>query len=448
MKAKQAPGPRGFSVLSNLFAMRSTDPLTFWRDNHAQYGDTIKLKLGPMDIWFFAAPEAIYEVFVSKNKIMRKGLGYSGLRKLLGEGLITTDKAHWSDQRQRLNPLFTPSAINAYSSSVYDACIAGMDELEELAAEGKPVDVSHAMTRLTMRVVSQAAFGVNLADGHDEIVDAFEFAFGFVADITAEPVRAPLFVPTRPNRRFKRALAIIDAFTDRLIDESRSRRATEGMSEKIFSALKDNDRKLLRDEVVSLYFAGFETTARTMTFLMQMLPQHPKILDAIRCEACDLSRPEGQDEMTRRLPFTTDVINEALRLYPPVAMMARQTNADCTIGGYDVKANSLLIVCPFVAQRNPKYWPSGEKFEPSLSPPFATRITHRGAFAPFGAGPRICLGKHFAMVELVLAVAMITGRFNWELEKDNPIELDFHGTLRPKEQVFMHLTTRDKSQLG
>ena len=439
---KQAPGPKGLSVLRSILAMRRSDPLSFWRNAHATYGDTVKMKLGPMDLWSFASPDALYEVLVTQNRTMRKGLGYAGLRKLLGEGLITTDKEHWSSQRRRLNPLFTPAAIDAYSGSVFDACIAGLGELKELASQGKPIDLGYAMTRLTMRVISRAAFGADLAEGHDEIVDAFEFAFAFVADITAEPVRAPLFVPTLRNRRFKKELGVIETFVDRLIDQSMSEPTTDGMKGKIFSALNGIDRKLLRDEVISLYFAGFETTARTMTFLMYLLPKHPEVMDVLRAEAENLERPGDLDSMTKRLPYATEVVNEALRLFPPVAMMARQPNSDCIIDGYQVRANSMVIICPFVAQRNAAFWPAAESFAPSLAEPLEKRLSHRGSFAPFGAGPRMCLGKHFAMVELVIAITLIAENFEWELEDQSPVELDFHGTLRPSVPIFANLTMR------
>lgn len=439
---KTAPGPKGLSIFQEMKAMGKTDPLTFWQDAHTRYGDTIQFKLGLIDIWFFASPDAIYESFVSKHKIMRKGFGYSGLRKLLGEGLITTDKDHWSDQRQRLNPLFSPAAINAYSSSVYDACEAGMEELTQLASSNAQIDIGHAMTRVTMRVISKAAFGVDLTTGHDDIVDAFEFAFGFIADTTADPVRAPLIIPTKQNRKFKAALATIETFIEKLIDNVTTQVPSDGLTDKIFAALEGNDRKLLRDEVISLYFAGFETTARTMTFLMHLLPSHPDILDVLRKEAANLKRPLNGEDIARQLPFANDVVNEALRLYPPVAMMARQTNEDCTIDGYDIRKNSMIIVCPFISQRSSQYWKSGTKFQPSLTPPFQKRVKHRGAFAPFGAGPRICLGKHFAMVELIIAISMIANRFDWTLKDKAPIELDFHGTTRPKSPIYVNLSTR------
>ena len=429
-------------VLSTFRAMGRADPLQFWRDKHAVYGDTISLKLGPLNIWFFASPEAIYEIFVTQNRVMRKGIGYSGLRKLLGNGLITNDRKNWTTQRQRLNPVFSPGAINNYAGSVHDACEAGMAELRALAESGKPVDLGHAMTRLTMRIISLAAFGVDLTRGHDDIVDAFEYAFAFVADITADPVRPPLFVPTRPNRKFQHALAVIDGFLDELIDQSRSQSKPGGMSGTIFSALEGNDRKMLRDEVITLYFAGFETTARTMTFLMHALPQHPQMLKRLREEATGLSRPGEQDTVTRMLPVATEVVNEALRLYPPVAMMARQPNEDCIIDGYSVKANSLVIVCPFLAQRNETWWPAGESFAPSPDKPLSERLLHRGAFAPFGAGARMCLGKHFAMVEMALATAMIVRDFNWQLEDSAPMGLEFHGTLRPGKPVSGRLSVR------
>ena len=429
-------------VLRTFRAMGRADPMQFWRDMHAVHGDTISLKLGPLNIWFFASPEAIYEVFVTQNRMMRKGLAYSGLRKLLGDGLITNDRENWTTQRQRLNPVFSPGAINNYAGSVHDACEAGMAELKALAESGKPVDFGYAMTRLTMRIISLAAFGIDLTRGHDEIVDAFEYAFAFIADITADPVRLPLFVPTAENRKFKHALAVIDGFLDELIDQSRSQSKPGGMSGTIFSALEGNDRKMLRDEVITLYFAGFETTARTMTFLMHQLPEHPKVLAQLRKEAAGLSRPGGRDSVAHLLPAATEVVNEALRLYPPVAMMARQPNEDCVIDGYSVKANSLVIVCPFLAQRNETWWPAREAFAPSPANPLSERLLHRGAVAPFGAGARMCLGKHFAMAEMALAIAMIARDFDWRLEDPSPIELEFHGTLRPARPVIGQLSVR------
>lgn len=438
--AEGAPGPRGMGVLRAFRAMGRTDPLSFWREMHAQYGDVISLKLGPLNIWFFASPEAIYEIFVTQNRVMRKGIGYSGLRKLLGNGLITNDRENWGEQRQRLNPVFSPGAINTYAGSVHDACEAGMAELRELAASAKPADLGHAMTRLTMRIISLAAFGIDLTRGHDEIVDAFEYAFAFVADITADPVRPPLFVPTAENRKFKHALSVIDGFLDELIDQSKSQSKAGGMSGSIFSALEGVDRNLLRDEIITLYFAGFETTARTMTFLMHLLPQYPETLNALRKEAATLVRPGVADSVPKMLPVATEVVNEALRLYPPVAMMARQSNADCTIDGYRVKANSLIIVCPFLAQRNEIWWPQADAFAPSPQQPLSERLLHRGAFAPFGAGARMCLGKHFAMVEMALATAMIVRDFTWQLKDASPLVLDFHGTLRPARPVFGRLS--------
>ncbi len=432
MTIKQAPGPKGLSAVKSVLAMGQKDPLTYWRDAHQIYGDTIKFNMWPVDIWFFASPTSIYDVLVTQNRVMRKGIGYSGLRKLLGEGLITTDRNQWLSQRQRLNPLFTPAAVNAYANSVYEATRAGLDEIREQAERDGVIDAGHSMTRLTMRIISLAAFGVDLTSGHDEIVEAFEFAFAFVADITVQPLRPPLFVPIPSNRKFNRALAIIDGFIDQLIDQSMSTSGQQAMNREIFAALAGIDRKLLRDEVLSLYFAGFETTARSMTFLMHLLPDHPEILAELRKEAQRLEAAVAREAPLAGLPLVTEVVNETLRLYPPVAMMARQPNNDCLIDGYEVRANSMVIVCPFLAQRNEQYWASGAEFAPSLSKPLARRLKHRGAFAPFGAGPRMCLGKNFAMVEMVIATALLVREFNWELCENDPLALDFHGTLRPK----------------
>jgi cytochrome P450 len=441
VQAKQAPGPKGLPILGNALAMRGVDPLAFWQDIHQTYGDTAKLKLGPVDAWFFASPEVIHQVLVSQHGIMRKGFAYSGLKMLLGEGLITTDKDHWSSERRRLNPVFSPATVENFASSILDACAAGLRELEGI--QGRPVDIGHAMTRLTMRVISRTAFGVDLGEGHDEVVDSFDFAFAFVADITAQPVRPPLFVPTARNRRYRKAYGIIEDFTTDLIDKSLARPHASAMSGRIFGALEGIDRKLLRDEVISLYFAGFETTARTMTFMMYLLARYPEVAETLRQEAQAAGDYGGSAPFAKRLPVATEVVSETLRLYPPVAMLARQPASECEIGGYRVHANDLIILCPYLAQRNKSFWPDGDRFRPDPANPLAQRLSHRGAYAPFGAGPRICLGKHFAMAEMAIAISMIARDFDWRIENPEPLGLSFHGTLRPSEPIIATLAHRD-----
>lgn len=441
--ASKQIGLKGLAAFKALSSMGKTDPLRFWQNAQTKYGDVIRFDLGIKTIWFFSAPEAIYEILVTNHKIMRKGMGYSGLKKLLGEGLITTDKDHWSDQRSRLNSAFTPKSIDAYAKAIQDACIESINELAELAKSNGKIDVSHAMTRLTMRVVSRAAFGVDLTKDHDEVVDAFEFSFAFLADITADPIRLPLIFPTKENRKFKKAKKIIDRFIDELIINSNlNDLADTSMSHKIFTVLKGNPPGLLRDEIISLYFAGFETTARSMTFIMDILAKNPNILKALRLEADKNSKSNKQDFSIADHPFAIEVVNEALRLYPPVAMMARQNNQDCSIAGHHIKANSMIIVCQFIAQRNPQYWSDEDQFAPDINIPLAERTTHRGAYAPFGAGPRLCIGKNFALLELAMATSMIAQRFDWRMENTDPMELDFHGTLRPKGKVMAHITLR------
>lgn len=438
---EQALGPKGIPVFGNVFQMGG-DPLDYYSGLHAEYGDAVKLKLGPMEAWSFCSAEAIHQILVTQHKIMRKGVGYQGLRMFLGEGLITTDKAHWADERKRLNAIFTPTSIDKYSSAILDACIATLPELNALADSGKPVDIGDAMTRLTMRVVSKTTFGVDLGEGPSDIIEAFDVAFTFITDVTAQPLRAPLFVPTAKNKKYKWALSVIDGFTRELIERSKSNLDTSEMNGRIFESLSGIDEELLRDEVISLYFAGFETTARTMTFMMDLLGRDPEILARLRAEtdgAGDLAKIAS---VTKSLPMASEIVNEALRIYPPVAMMARQTNVDCEIGGHEVKADSLVIVLPYVAQRAVQNWPAGDAFAPDPDKPLAKRLTHRGAYAPFGAGPRICLGKHFALVELVLAISLVCREFDWTLVDSAPMETDFHGTLRPKNPILVNLSRR------
>ena len=437
-----APGPKGLPFLGNMLQMRGVDPLAFWIRTHAEHGDAVKLKAGPLDIWSFASPQAVHDVLVTRHRDMRKGMAYGPLKMLLGEGLITTDRDHWAHQRRTLNPVFAPAAIEAASGALLAACRAGVEELRPLAETGEETDLGEAMTRLTMRVVSRAAFGVDFGLAHGEVGRAFDLAFAFVADITADPLRLPLFVPTARNRAYRRARARIDAFTDELVARSGVDAGSDSLYGPIAMALSGTDRQRFRDEVVTLYFAGFETTARSMTFMIDLLARHPDALAALRREVDAIDGLETLDSVLRRLPVATEIVNETLRLYPPVAMVARQPARDCEIAGHAVRAGSLVILCPFIVQRDPRHWPAGERFAPDPSRPLAQRLTHRGAFAPFGGGPRLCLGKHFAMLELVLALALIARAFEWRLGEEAPPQLAFHGTLRPRKPIRARFSPR------
>ena len=436
---KPPAGPKGLPLIGNVLDVRGKDLLAYWRQTHASFGDTVRLKLGPLDAWSFSGPDGIYDVLVSQHKSIRKGFGYNGLRLLLGEGLISTDAPHWASQRQSLNPLFSPAAIEGYAGSLYDAVQLGLAELEAPAARGEVIDIGAAMTRLTMRVVSRAAFGVDLGQVAPGVAEAFNDAFAFVADISADPLHAPLFIPTARNRAYKANLAVIDAFVAGLIEGARNNPDQGGMNGQILAALKDNPPRLLRDEIVSLYFAGFETTARGMAYAMYLLARHPQWLPLLAQEAARFERPDGAHAVLKGLPLAAEIVSETLRLYPPVPIMGRQTVADCVIGGYPVRAGSLVLIVPFLAQRDTRYWPAGDAFAPDPANPLSRRLPHKGAWMPFGGGPRLCLGKHFALVEMAIATGLLAQRFRWTLLDDTPLELQFNGTIRPTRPILARL---------
>ncbi|MDR3472549.1 MAG: cytochrome P450 [Devosia sp.] len=439
---KPPAGPKGLPLLGNVFDVRGKDLLGYWRETHARYGETVKLRLGPLDCWSFAGPEGIYDVLVTQHKSIRKGFGYNGLRLLLGEGLISTDAPHWASERQSLNPLFSPVAIEGYAGAVYDAVKLGLDDLDGPATRAEVIDIGAAMTRVTMRVVSQAAFGVDFGESHAGVADAFNDAFAFIADISADPVHPPLFVPTARNRAYKRNLEVIDAFVAGLVEGARQNPEQGGLNGQILAALKHAPPKLLRDEIVSLYFAGFETTARGMAYAMYLLARHPEWLEPLAHEAARFQRPDGGLAVLKGLPVAAEIVSETLRLYPPVPIMGRQTLADTVIGGYPVKGGSLVLIVPFIAQRDPRFWPAGDDFAPDPANPLSRRLPHKGAWMPFGGGPRLCLGKHFALVEMAMATALLAQRYSWTLQSDAPLELEFHGTIRPKTPLLARLARR------
>jgi cytochrome P450 len=293
------------------------------------------------------------------------------------------------------------------------------------------------MALLTMRVFGRAIFGADMQET-PELVAAFEYAFAFVADISANPLVPPLFVPTVANRRFRKARRTIDNFVAALIEDSRSGRADRQLSGAVLDALRDNEPTQLRDEIVTLFFAGYETTARTLTWAMYLLAHHPSLQEALRAEL-QAASPNGpfSVEAATRLPLCNGIITETLRLYPPTAFLARQTAQPLQLAGYGIPSRSLIVLSPHLTHRHEQFWDDPESFLPLRPLP-----RHRAAYLPFGLGLRICLGKHFALAEAAMLLAMIADRFNWQLIDKTNVGLSFHGTTRPDRPLLARISAR------
>jgi cytochrome P450 len=442
------PGPRGDPLLGSARALMRKDVLTRYREWWTEYGDIVYVKLGPRPGYVLFHPDHVHHVLVANQRNYVKGPGYDGFRMLAGQGLVTSDGELWRRQRRLMQPPFTATASGRFAPMMAEA-VETMLEAWQVAAERElPLTMDEEMRHLTMSVIARALFSIDLDKELKDIGQAFQNAFAFIFAHSMSQASLPFSSLLPLNRRFRRELAVIDDFIGRRIEVGEHGGTSDNLLSILLSA-KDPDsgqsmsRAQLRDEIVTLFFAGFETTARSLTWLWYLLGRHPQARSRLEAEVDQVigtRRPSFED--VDRLTYTQMVIDETLRLYPPTALLGREAVAEDEIGGYSIPAGAMVIPVPFIVHRHPRYWPNPDEFNPERFAPEAVAQRPKPAYIPFSSGPRVCLGNSFALLEMSLAVGMAVARFRLEPVSPEPIPEEFAGTTRPTRPVVMRVLPR------
>jgi cytochrome P450 len=307
------------------------------------------------------------------------------------------------------------------------------------------------MMRLTFRIVGHTLFSVDLDGDADRIGVAVTDAILHANDYVASLVRMPSWMPTPANARFKRALAVMDGMVQRIIDEHRRGKPKDDVLSMLMAA-RDEDTKdsmsdrQLRDEILTIVLAGHETTANLLAWTLFLLSKHPDVERRVHREVTDVvgDRAPTLADLPK-LAFTTHVLEESMRLYPPAWSFERQAIADDVVGGYEVKAGTIVALSPYVLHRHPRYWDNPEGFDPDRFSPERSAGRPRYAYLPFGAGPRTCIGNGFAMMEGQLLLATLIQKHRLVLVSGAPIELEPMVTLRPKGGIHMVIEERSRA---
>ncbi|MCB0114228.1 MAG: cytochrome P450 [Caldilineaceae bacterium] len=445
---KTAPGPKGLPVIGNVMQLGGADILTRYIELWKEYGDIFYLKLGPLDSFVLANPEHVHHVLVKNQTNYIKGIGYDGFRLLVGQGLVTSDGELWRQQRRLMQPPFTPKAITQFTQMMVDVTAQMLDRWQAYAQRSETVTMDAEMMRLTMSIIGRAMFSIDLGEELTEVGDALHRAFGFIPERAQGGIALPLSVPTPKHRRFKQDLEIIDGFIQRRIEEGRRNPNQDNLLSILLQSRDEEtgqgmSEEQLRDEVVTLFFAGFETTARSLTWALYLIAHHPEVADKLEAESDAVlqGRAPVVDDLFN-LTYTRMVVDEVLRLYPPTALLARQNVADDVIGGYPVPAKSMIVLIPFLIHRYPSVWPDAERFDPERFRPEAVDARPRNAYIPFASGPRVCLGNNFALMEMTLALSMIAARYRLSQAPLETIPHEFAGTIRPTKALRMKIEAR------
>ena len=448
---QEPPGPEGLPLVGSIFRINPKRNILFnfidlWRD----FGDLCHVKLGPLHLYLVVKPEHVHHVLVRNPDNYIKGNGYNGFRLLVGQGLVTSDGDLWRQQRRIMQPSFTPRATAQFVDVMVNAIDRTVDRWQDVALTGQPLHIDDEMARLTMSVISQTIFGVDLGAESGVVSQAFHEAFAFVTARTMSAFALPLAWPLPSHRRFRRNRQIIDDFVQSQIAKGRQRDAQDNLLAILLQATDEatgqrmSDEQV-RDEVVTLFLAGFETTARSLTWGWYLLDQHPAIVQRLEAEvdgALGKRSPTLAD--LPALPYTRMVVDEILRLYPPAGMLARQVVADDVIDGYRIPGNSIIMLIPFMTHRYPGVWENPEAFIPERFAPEAAGQRPKSAYIPFSGGARICLGNHFALAEMVFSYAMLIARYRLHRTSQEPIGYGFHGSICPTQPLWMKAQLRVK----
>jgi cytochrome P450 len=452
-----APRPRANRLLGFALELQRNQLRTYERAMR-EYGDIVRLIVGPPGLRFELTcafhPDGVQRVLAgSREGYSKETPGYREIAAVIGQGLLTSEGQLWRRQRRLIQPLFTRKQITTYATLMAEEAGRTADRWDHAAVHGGSVDVHREMMRLTLRVVGRAVFGADVEHATHVIRRTFPVLTRHMLRRTLAPVAPPAAWPTPANLRAARAQRTLYALTDDLITQRTSAGlGGEDLLSRLLEARDPNtgmamEIQQVRDEALIFLLAGHETTSSALTFTLQLLARHPDEQQRIAYELADVlgSRPPTVDDLPA-LRRTAMVLKEAMRLYPPVYALARRAEREDEIGGCRIPPGSLLVVSQWATHRHPRIWEDPETFNPDRFTPDQEAARHRYAYFPFGAGPRACLGSHFAMQEAQIALAVLLQRFRLHAPLA-PVPLDAAGiTLRPKHAVPIELAPRSATR--
>jgi cytochrome P450 len=429
------------------------DPLGFMLDGMRRYGDVFRFQLGLLVFHLVSHPDHVRRVLLDNARNYPRSWYYGRTKVVVGEGLVTTEGVAWRRLRRMSQPAFHHERIAALAGGMTDAIGAMLDRWRAHArtAGDEPLDVAAEFAGLALRIVGRALGGIDLVGEADRITRAVTTSLEYLEHRINHLLALPPGVPTPRNLRARRALRDLDELIAEILAGRRAAPQSDaGDLLAMLLSVRDEETgegltdKELRDQIITFIGAGHETTAVALAWTVFLLCRHPEADDRLRAEVANAlgGRTPTADDLPR-LPYTRRVIEESLRIYPPVYGVVRDAVADDEIGGYRIPARSVIALCPYVTHRHPDFWPDAEAFDPDRFLPERAAGRPRFAWYPFLGGPHQCIGQEFAMMEMILALAMMAQAFHLRMAPGARVEPRPMVTLRPRGGVPLILRPRD-----
>lgn len=410
------------------------------------HGDVVRMRFFYLTVHFLYDPAHIEYVLSTnaRNFIKSRSLRTPFFRRLVGQGLLTSEGEVWKRQRRLAQPAFHRQRISAYG----DVMVEYTRRMIANWQAGEQRDIHRDMMRLTLEIVVKTLFDADVSKDADKVGNVLSrLVMPFASQATLKWI-ADNRLPTRTHRSFNRDVNEIDSIVYRIIEERRQSGIDQGDLLSMLLAAHDDDgsqmtNRQLRDEVMTLFLAGHETTALTLSWAWYLIACNSDVEQKFHEELDQVlggRLPVAAD--MPRLKYTEMIAKESMRLYPPAYGVGRQAVEDCEIGGFRIRRGAQLFMFQWVTQRDPRFFPDPEQFRPERWTEEFTNSLPKYAYFPFGGGPRVCIGNYFAMMEIVLLMATIGQRFRFSVDQQQPVNLLPAMSLRPKDGINVTVETR------
>lgn len=438
------PGPRGHWLSGNLPEFRA-GRLEYLRQCARTYGDVVALRFAHRRIYLVSHPDLIEDVLVTQNQNFIKHFALRLNPLLLGKGLLTSEGEFWLRQRRLIQPAFVRSRIAAYAPAMVETTLRMLAGWQP----GQQRNIHAEMMKLTLDIAAKTLFGATATTDAQRIAEAMRFLHYIFTVRFTNLVPIPMWLPTPNNLRLRRAVRQLDAIIYGFIRQRRASGEDKGDLLSILLHARDADDgtrmsdQQVRDEAMTLFLAGHETTALVLSWTWYLLARHPEVEGQLLAEIARIlpGRLPVFDDVAK-LNYTEAILLESMRLYSPAYTVGREARGDCMVGGFPVHKGMTILMSQWVVQRDPRFYDEPEKFRPERWLGEEAKKIPKFAYFPFGGGPRLCIGNTFALMEMALVLATLAPRYHFTLVPGTEVKAVPAFTLHPDPPIPAILTPR------
>ncbi len=443
---KYPPSPQGNFILGNTQQFKK-NPLEFMVSSVKSLGDIISFRILTKRVYMISDAETARYIMQTNSKNYTKSPGYKPLRLLVGNGLFTSEGTFWLRQRRMYQPAFSNKSVENYSKNVIESSKEVISGWENSLEKNTSINATKDMAQLTLNIIGRSLFSTDLGKEAKHFFDPLTISLEYVNDRALRaPFVMPNWFPDSTNRKFRKAVSEIDKIVYDVIEE---RKKKDNWPDDLLTSLltvKDDETEerltplQVRDECITLFLAGHESTANVLNWFFYLLTIHPEVQDMVHVELNkNLQGKIPVFNDLHQLPFLVQCINETMRLYPPIWHLGRMNINEDMIGDYKIKPKSHIRISPYTIQRNPKYWDEPDRFDPNRFSLENSKKHIPGSFIPFGNGPRLCIGRNFAMMEMTLILANFYQKYRIKVKNANEIKVLPLLVLRPDRDIILDL---------